>query len=39
MVEENDKVFEKYGVVRKGMGIVEDVDGLYFENYSKVGEL
>ncbi|KAH7161626.1 TUP1-like enhancer of split-domain-containing protein [Dactylonectria macrodidyma] len=36
--EENDKALQKYGVSRKGMGIVEDVDGLMLENQSKEGE-
>lgn len=36
---ENDKALQKFGVGRRGVGVVEDVAGLRLEEKSKAGEL
>ncbi|TAQ90546.1 hypothetical protein B7494_g1125 [Chlorociboria aeruginascens] len=36
---ENDKALQKFGVNRRGVGVVEDVAGLRLEERSKAGEL
>ncbi|KAI1006430.1 hypothetical protein K3495_g1793 [Podosphaera aphanis] len=36
---ENDKALQKFGVGRRGVGVVEDVAGLRLEEKSRVGEL
>jgi protein HIRA/HIR1 len=36
---ENEKVLQKFGVGRRGVGVVEDVAGLRLEERSKAGEL
>ncbi|KUJ20668.1 Hira-domain-containing protein [Mollisia scopiformis] len=36
---ENDKALQKFGVGRRGVGVVEDVAGLRLEERSKAGEL
>ncbi|RQM05713.1 hypothetical protein DH86_00003780, partial [Scytalidium sp. 3C] len=36
---ENEKALQKFGVGRKGVGVVEDVAGLQLEEKSKAGEL
>ncbi|KAH8808587.1 TUP1-like enhancer of split-domain-containing protein [Xylogone sp. PMI_703] len=36
---ENEKALQKFGVGRKGVGVVEDVAGLRLEERSKAGEL
>ena len=36
---ENDKALQKFGVGRRGVGVVEDVNALRLEEISKAGEL
>jgi protein HIRA/HIR1 len=36
---ENDKALQKFGVGRRGVGVVEDVSALQLEEISKAGEL
>ncbi|PHH76389.1 hypothetical protein CDD82_4023 [Ophiocordyceps australis] len=36
--EENTRALQKYGVSRKGMGMIEDVEALRLETLSKAGE-
>jgi protein HIRA/HIR1 len=36
---ENDKALQKFGVGRRGIGVVEDVNALRLEEISKAGEL
>ncbi|OBT79239.1 hypothetical protein VF21_01741 [Pseudogymnoascus sp. 05NY08] len=38
-IEENDKVLQRFGVGRKGVGVIEDVAGLRLEERSRAGEL
>lgn len=37
--QENEKALQKFGVGRRGVGVIEDVAGLRLEEKSKVGEL
>jgi protein HIRA/HIR1 len=38
-VEENDRSLAKFGIGRKGVGVIETVEGLRLEEHSKAGEL
>jgi protein HIRA/HIR1 len=38
-VEENDRSLAKFGIGRKGVGVIETVEGLLLEERSKAGEL
>lgn len=38
-MSENDKALAKFGVNRKGVGVLEDVDGVALENESRASEL
>src|SRR5256714_7420744 len=38
-VEENDRSLAKFGIGRKGVGVIETVDGLLLEERSKAGAL
>lgn len=36
---ENDKALQKFGVGRRGVGVVEDISGLRLEDLAKAGEM